>query len=610
MAHIALIVDDDPLRRERFVASVRRLFGDLPGVTIAEERHDSLACVWATGPRAPVSLHRDADGFAILIGYGIAADGSWITARDLVSDWLAPAGRPLVHDGYHMGLAWSRDRGLAAGVDPMGMFPFQWTQIGTGADAPLVAATTPAAFHCHPRFEATIDRRGLAGILLVHGPLGNRPLVAGTQRLSKGHLLRWSRDRGAVEQEVYRFTGTPPPAGETPAEMQQRIHDAYVSAIRRHRPPADDASILLSGGLDSRLVAATLASEGIAAKAVVLGRDDDFEVIAATHVARRLGMPLETVSTELFDAGFPERTNRAARFLQMTSAPPNEDFAEGLGHVESLGEYLWSGLTYDWVFEPVSYAEGRDPKTGTWAVEGMVAYMNRWGVPESRLPALLGDDGPALCDALVADLRADCLRGPDPPEIEACRIRWDQRIRNHVATACHGTTFHAWPLMPATDRHFNEAVFGLPVPAYDKRAMEKAILRRIRPGLCDVPLDANSFRFDSLDADRSWLGKLASSAQSRLRRLYWMRVQRHDPRRYERLFNVDHPRWMAVRRNVEPLRPLLHHHLDQRIVAELLPLPGVRTNFANPVNAGGAIRLLLSLAIVLESLGRPQPVIS
>ena len=125
-----------------------------------------------------------------------------------------------------------------------------------------------------------------------------------------------------------------------------------------------------------------------------------------------------------------------------------------------------------------------------------------------------------------------------------------------------------------------------------------------------MPLDANSFRFDSLDADRSWLGKLASSAQSRLRRLYWMRVQRHDPRRYERLFNVDHPRWMAVRRNVEPLRPLLHHHLDQRIVAELLPLPGVRTNFANPVNAGGAIRLLLSLAIVLESLGRPQPVIS
>ncbi|MCE9630698.1 MAG: hypothetical protein K8S94_08310 [Planctomycetia bacterium] len=605
MAHLALVIDADPLRRERFVAGVRRLFGELPGVTIAEEQDDTLACVWATGPRAPVSVHRDADGLAIFIGYGITDDGRRITARDLVADWLVPAGTPRVHDGYHVGLAWSRDHGLAAGIDPMAMFPFQWTQIGAGAGAPLIAATTPAAFRCHPQFEATIDRRGLAGILLVHGPLCNRPLLAGTQRLPKGHLLRWSRDRGATEHQVYRLRGTPPPADETPAAMQERIHDAYVSAIRRHCPPDDDASILLSGGLDSRLVAATLASEGMAVNAIALGRDDDFEVIAAANVARRLGMPFETVSTELFDEGFPARTNRTARFLEMTSAPSSEDFAEGLAHAKRLGRYLWSGFIYDWTFEPVSYAEGRDPKTGTWALEGMLAYMNRWGVPAARLPALMGDDGPALCDALVADLRAACLHGSDRPENEACHIRWDQRVRNHVATACHGTSFQSWPLMPATDRRFQEAVFGLPPPAYKDRVIEEVILRTIRPDLCDVPLDTNSFRFDPLSGSRSWLGKLAASTQGRLRRLYWQRVKGRDPRRYERLFNVDHPRWMAVRRDVEPLRPLLHRHLDPRIVADLLPSPDVRTDFANPVNTGGAIRLLLSLAIVLDDLERP-----
>ena len=36
MAHVALVVDPDPARRERFVADVRRLFADLPGTTVAE----------------------------------------------------------------------------------------------------------------------------------------------------------------------------------------------------------------------------------------------------------------------------------------------------------------------------------------------------------------------------------------------------------------------------------------------------------------------------------------------------------------------------------------------------------------------------------------------
>jgi hypothetical protein len=56
---------------------------------------------------------------------------------------------------------------------------------------------------------------------------------------------------------------------------------------------------------------------------------------------------------------------------------------------------------------------------------------------------------------------------------------------------------------------------------------------------------------------------------------------------------------------VEPLRPLLHEHLDPQAVAGILPQPGVRTNFANPVNQGGAIRLLVGLAIVLDALKKP-----
>lgn len=607
MAHLALVVDEDHDRRERCMANVRRLFSGFPGTAVNEARHGAFACIWVVGPKAPVSVYRDTDGFALLIGYALDEDGRHMAAADIHAGWLASADAPRLYDGYHVAVAWHEHRGLAAGVDPLGVFPFQHAVVGSGEYKPLVAATAPEALRCHPLFASRLDRRGLAGILLVHGPLLNRPLLADTRRMQQGHLLRRSPTGHVSEQEVYRGVATPPPADETPAESQRRISDLYLATLHRHRPPEDDASILLSGGLDSRLVAACLAAEGIPARALILGRPDDFEVVAGTAVARRLGMPLQTVSTEASDDAFPSRAGEAARFNHLTAAPGGDDFAEGLAVSASPGRYLWSGVAFDWIFEPLSYADGRDPKTGRWALEGLLAHMNRWGVPRAGLPALLGGDGPALCNDMIQEVRAACLRGPSQPVLEASRIRWDQRIRNHVGMAVHRTTFHSWPLMPATDRRLCEAIIGLPVERYVGRALETATLREIRPDLHEVPLDTNSFKFEPMHGSQSLAAKLLQSGRSRLRRFYWRRLRGRDPRRYERLFNVDHPRWRAIRRHAEPLRALLHEHLDPNAVANLLPRPDVCTQFANPVNQGGAIRLLVGLAFVLEALKRPVP---
>jgi hypothetical protein len=227
--------------------------------------------------------------------------------------------------------------------------------------------------------------------------------------------------------------------------------------------------------------------------------------------------------------------------------------------------------------------------------------MNRWGVQSRLLPGLLGSDGAQLHAAVCDDLRAACLCGPDEPQFEASRVRWDQRVRNHLAASVHRLSFHAWPLLPAMDRRFIETLFGLPPKAYADRVLEHDVLRAIRPDLATVPLDTNSFRFEPPNRGRAGLGRLTASLRTRVRRLCWQTFRRHDPRRYERLFNVDHPRWRAVRREVEPLRPLLHRHLDPRALAAVLPGPEVRAAFKNPVNAGGAVRLLLGFALLLDA---------
>ena len=52
-------------------------------------------------------------------------------------------------------------------------------------------------------------------------------------------------------------------------------------------------------------------------------------------------------------------------------------------------------------------------------------------------------------------------------------------------------------------------------------------------------------------------------------------------------------------------RPLLHRHLDPQALAAVLPGPDVRTAFKNPVNAGGAVRLLLGFALLLDAWEQP-----
>lgn len=601
MAHLALLHDPDADRRDRFVAAVRSLFAELPGTTLGTATAGPVACLWAAAPKAPVDLHHEGDRFALLLGYAVDDAGRWVAARDLADAWLAADGEETAHDGYHVGVAFDPARGLAAGVDPLGLFPLYHAALPDGC---FMVATTPEAFLAHPGFQATVDRRGLAGILLAHGLLDDQPLLAGTRRLATGHRLRASPGGPLAERRIFELTGIPAPESLEPfAETRDRIGDLMLATLRRHRPPGDDSVLMLSGGLDSRLVAGCLADLGIPTRAVTFGRRRDHEVRAAFAVADRLGMPIERISTEGDDAAFVARARQAARFSHLSSGPSGDDFADGLRGATAAARFNWSGVPFDWVFEPISICNGYDAATRTWSFDGLVSMINAWGVPMSRLPALLGGDGGELLADVLGRIERFCDRGPLPVERQSALVRWDQRVRNHLAAALHRTSFVAWPLLPATDRRFFSAVFGLPVPTFADRKLEKAILVARRPDLAAIPLDTNSFTFEPLlwpGRPPGRLSRAARSAAAKLRRATHRLVPGADPRRYERVFDVDEPRWRAVRQAAEPLRPLLAEHLNPAALAASLPPPDQRLRTRTPLKTGSPIRLLCGLAFVLD----------
>jgi hypothetical protein len=601
MAHLALLIDADSDRRERFVDGVRSLFSELPNTVIAEAHSGPVRCLWAAGPRAPINVHAGDGHLAVLIGYAVDDAGQWVTADELADAWLTTGGGCRVHDGYHVGIAYDTTRGFAAGNDPLGLFPLYHATLPDGG---VIVATTPQAFTCHPGSPWRIDRTGLAGILLAHGLLDDRPLLAGVKRVAAGHRLRMAINEALSEIEVFRFAGAAAPPGETFADAVVRIDAELVTAIRRHRPLHDDALLMLSGGLDSRLVAACLADEGVSVQAVSFGRPRDFEVRAAMLVAEQLGMPIEVVSTEHDHDDFVARTRRSARFSHLSSAPSGDDFAAGLANAATTARFSWSGIPLDWVLEPVSRHNGYDAEARRWSFNALVHQVNAWGVPRERLPSLLGRDGAALCDDLIQRMESFCLSGPLPPERQSAVLRWNQRVRNHLAAALHMTSFVTWPLTVVTDRQFFTAAFGLPVEMFANRRIEKAMLTRRRPDLAVVPLDTNSFQFESLGGARRAVSVAAlKSFGRRIRRAVQPFMPGSDPRRYERVFNVDQPRWRRVRRAAEPLRGRLESLLDATVLAEVFPPPSHRLRSRKPLMDGSPIRLLAGLAFVLDQCG-------
>ena len=599
MAHLAFLHDIDPARREQFAAGICRLFAELPHAVVGQATAGPVSCLWAAGPRAPVDLHQSGDQFALLIGYAVDDAGHWVSARELADAWLAADGEAVAHDGYHVGVAFDPARGLAAGVDPLGLFPLYHATL---ADGGFMVASTPQAFLAHPSMRWQVDRQGLAGILLAHGLLDNRPLLAGTRRLPMGHRLH-AAPNALVRERLFFAPRDMTPPRETFLETQERIGDLLLATIRRHRPPGDDSLLMLSGGLDSRLLAGCLSDLGIPTRAVTFGRPRDYEVLAATAVAERLGMPIERISTEDSDGDFTARIRQVVRFNHLSSGPGGEDFAAGLRDAATRARFLWSGIPFDWVFEPVSTLSGYDPVTQTWSFDRLVAAITAWGVPIERLPALMGVDGADLVGRVTADLETECTRGLLPPELQGSLVRWNQRVRNHLAAALHQTSFSAWPLMPSTDRRFFEALFALPVPMLTDRRLEKAILVARRPDLAAIPLDTNSFSFAPLVAVGPAPGRIEQVTRAlgqRFRRAIGPFLPWADPRRYERLFDVDQPRWRNVRHAVEPLQSLGGEHLDRGVLAELLPGPDRRLRTRTPLKTGSPIRLLYGLAFVLD----------
>lgn len=606
MADFLVVVDPDPLRRRTCLERGRARLASLPGTVVETAEIGPCAAVWSRFPAAPCSVSVRPNRFALLLGYALAETDVRLTADDIADRFTAPGrsetdGDALTFDGYHVALVWSPETGLTLGCDPLGLFPAYFTVY----DGTIATASSPGLCAMHPACSGDPDPAGLAGVLLINGLIAGRSILRGVRRTAAGKLLTWTPHAGVRERETFALSPSDDLRRASPSETQDRVEVEMRRAVRRHRPAGEAAGLMLSGGLDSRLTAGILTSEGLLDRAITLGRDDDLDVRGAGRVAETLGLRFLRQEDEGSPADMVAAARRIAADECLSGGLANPLIGDDARLVGAMSPEFWSGYLLDDIVGGYAVRYGRTIETSAWSTNHFFNRSNRWGLdPDTAAGLFAPVGGRDLIAACIQDFERDYAAGPGDTYRQSFRMKFMSRARFHIGALLHRLSRCSWPLLPMTDRRVVRLAFDLAPEHLADRGVELRLLESRFPHLSNLPLDTNSFRFEPARRPdlppQSLPQRAAATVRKWWRKLYWKGLRRDEPRRYHRLYDLNSPSWRLVREAAHAARDRLPDWLDRAALAAILPPPHVRIRVENPFPLGAKYRSLLGLCLYAE----------
>lgn len=234
------------------------------------------------------------------------------------------------HDGDYIIVAHHKPSGRWAAVnDPLGRLPVYYRRqgetIALSRDLRFMAALSPAP---------ALDRMALGQFLVLGFPLGTRTLLAGIDRLPAGSLVQCGGRGDGGYRTVSRFNFDDVHPVASPRTAAESLAARFIEACARVTDPEKSSVLSLSGGMDSRTVAAGLIKAGRrfhAATYAEAGKERSADVIHAREVADALGFDRETISLR------PSRGADLLRLLRMKGGMNSAGLAFYLPFLEEIG---------------------------------------------------------------------------------------------------------------------------------------------------------------------------------------------------------------------------------------------------------------------------------
>ncbi|KIZ38834.1 MULTISPECIES: asparagine synthase (glutamine-hydrolyzing) [Rhodopseudomonas] len=172
--------------------------------------------------------------------------------------------------------------------DPLGIKPLRFTSRG----GEFRFASEAKALLGHLGATPSLDDTAFADFVALGYPTGGRTFFAGISTLPPGHYLTvdWAKGLHVGEPRPYQLR-TPPPLPSCREQAEQQFTEALLAATRSHLRADVEVAAVLSGGIDSAMLAFMAAEHS--AKPLrtftVADAPDHPDAVAAQRVASAIG---------------------------------------------------------------------------------------------------------------------------------------------------------------------------------------------------------------------------------------------------------------------------------------------------------------------------------
>lgn len=335
----------------------------------------------------------------------------------------------------------------------------------------------------------SIDWDAWAAIIALRYPLGERTPFAEISRLGPSTTLRRRRGRGQAQAQRWPWSEVEPTLGaEDGAE-------AVAAALRSTLAPLAGEPVLcpLSGGLDSRLICAALASGGgeeILTLTVGDDEGDSFEEDLAAPVARLFGLPQERPggAVDTYRNDWRERALRVEhQFVDHAWLVPLARRIAGPTPVTdgfALDTFMQTGVR----FHTSEVVAPETPREGSRA---LFDSSRRYGHAHHALA--LQFHAP-----LIERSRTQFLRAVEPFEghhAQPTVSLYATRTVRGISTYPSGLLGREAPIIaPGASDSVARALLAIPAAAKTERRLQRLTLAQLSPSLADLPSTADTAR--------------------------------------------------------------------------------------------------------------------
>ncbi len=369
--------------------------------------------------------------------------------------------------------------------DPLGIKPIYRAETNEGI---LIASSIADICSISPGLSKHLDRASIAQFLVMGYALGSRTLHRDLHRTDTGERLEWSKDTGLKRSRPRRYRISAQIKTDTylSAALSQ-VERALNASLERHCSGArKPINIALSGGFDSRILAAAMKSQNYPIRAFTYGRWHHRELRTAGRIAKSLGIEHAFLNYPL-----DNYYQRLSLFMSVVEGQ-SESKVTQIANLLQIDADSGSALVHGFLSDPIAGSHLTDwfPNDDLTELDEVADRLVKALAPsDSRLQLVQNVLGYKFdWDSFKQEIRSALLPTEKPYQ---SAVLWDIENRQRKLISPHllllGQVFDV--IAPFYDREMLQTWISMPRVALDKRYLQRQQLAYQFPELAKIPRD-------------------------------------------------------------------------------------------------------------------------